>query len=175
MARNVNMVALTGNLTRDPELRAAGSTSVCSLGLAVNESYKDRNTGEFKEYTNFFEIEVWGAQGDACAQYLAKGRPIAVQGRLRFESWTDQTSQTKRSKVKVVASLVQFLGQGGGGGGRDFDPTGGEGQQQMYGTGGQQGGGGDWTATATDDDIPFVFLDDYSLDARCPGEHEHHA
>jgi single-strand DNA-binding protein len=97
-------------LTRDPELREAGSTSVCEMGLAVNERYKGRD-GEWTERANFFDIVVWGAQGESCAKYLEKGRQVAVQGRLRHETWETSEGQ-KRSKVRVVADRVQFLGGG---------------------------------------------------------------
>ena len=117
MSTNINVVVLTGNLTRDPELRSLPSgTSVCEMGLAVNEQYKDGASGEWLERANFFDVTVWGAQGENCAKYLAKGRPVAVHGRLRFESW--EKDGQKRSKVKVVADRVQFLGGRDDGGGR---------------------------------------------------------
>ena len=168
MARNINIVALTGNLTRDPELRSLPSgTSVCELGLAVNESFKNRNSGEWEERVNYFNVTVWGAQGEACAQYLQKGRPVAVDGRLRYESWEAQDG-SKRSTVKVVANQVQFLnardGSGGGGGGGDFRPepesdvpadTTGMAGGRAEG-GGQPSPSGAYGATGgPDDDIPF--------------------
>jgi single-strand DNA-binding protein len=176
MARNINSVTLTGNLTRDPELRALPSgTSVCELGIAVNESFKNRTTGEWEERANFFQITVWGAQGEACAQYLSKGRPVAVQGKLRYESWETQDGD-KRSRVKVVADTVQFLGSrdGGGNGGDGFDPepyrsdvpadtTGlnqtGSANTVAGGVPSEEGGGAPDPAAAygpsSDDDIPF--------------------
>jgi single-strand DNA-binding protein len=133
----VNVVVLVGNLTRDPELRATGGgTSVCRLGLAVNERTKDPTTGEWGERPNFFDIDVFGAQAETCAQYLTKGRQVAIEGRLRWRSWESQDGQ-KRSAVSVVANTVQFIGprdaggQGGsyggapsGSGGATFDNTG---------------------------------------------------
>lgn len=135
MPSSVNVVVLVGNLTRDPELRATGGgTSVCKLGIAVNERAKDPTTGEWGERPNFFDIDVFGAQAESCAQYLTKGRQIAVEGRLRWRSWESQDGQ-KRSAVSVVANTVQFIGPrepaGGGGdyarqseGGAPFDKTG---------------------------------------------------
>jgi len=129
VAGSVNVVVLVGNLTRDPELRAMPSgTSVCRLGLAVNERTKDPATGEWGERPNYFDIDVFGAQGENCAKYLAKGRQVAVEGRLRWRSWETQEGQ-KRSAVSVVANSVQFIGPrdggAGGGGGYGGDSQGG--------------------------------------------------
>ena len=159
MAGSVNVVVLVGNLTRDPELRATtGGTSVCRLGLAVNERTKDPTTGEWGERPNYFDIDVFGGMGESCAQYLTKGRQVAVEGRLRWRSWETQEGQ-KRSAVSVVANTVQFLGpreSGGQGGGWS-----GGGQA----AGGQSGGAGVNSAgldpakgdfaESGDDDIPF--------------------
>jgi len=127
VAGSVNVVVLVGNLTRDPELRAMPSgTSVCRLGLAVNERTKDPATGEWGERPNYFDIDVFGAQGENCAKYLTKGRQVAVEGRLRWRSWETQEGQ-KRSAVSVVANSVQFIGprDGGAGGGYGGDSQGG--------------------------------------------------
>jgi single-strand DNA-binding protein len=105
---NVNVVVISGNLTRDPELRSLPSgTSVGDLGIAVNERYKD-NTGEWVERANFFNVTVWGAQAENCARFLSKGRKVNVQGTLRYESWENEQGE-KRSAVKVVARSVEFL------------------------------------------------------------------
>ncbi len=110
MAGSVNVVVLVGNLTRDPELRATGGgTSVCSLRVAVNDRVKDPTSGEWGDKPNYFDVDVFGAQGERCAQYLAKGRQIAVEGRLRWREWESQDGQ-KRSAVSVVANNVQFIG-----------------------------------------------------------------
>jgi len=107
---SINRVTLVGNLTRDPELRTTpNGKSVCTLGLAVNERYKN-DTGEWVEKPNYFDIVVWGAQAENCSQYLSKGRQIAVDGRLSYRNWEAQDG-SKRSKVEVVANTVQFLGQ----------------------------------------------------------------
>ena len=124
---NINRVILTGNLTADPELSTIPSgTSVCRLRLAVNRRTKDQSTGEWSEKPNYFDIKVWGAQGENCAQYLSKGRPVAIDGRLEWSEWEAQDGG-KRSKVEVVADTVQFLGSRsdneGGGGGSGFKPT----------------------------------------------------
>jgi len=110
MAANINRVVLVGNLTKDPELRHTPSgTAVCSLRLAVNTRRKDSATGEWTEKPNYFDITVWGNQGESCAQYLAKGRPVAVDGRLEWREW-DAQDGTKRQAVEIIADSVQFLG-----------------------------------------------------------------
>ena len=112
---NINRVVLVGNLTRDPELRHTPSgTAVCSLRLAVNTRRKDGATGEWTEKPNYFDITVWGNQGENCAQYLAKGRPVAIDGRLEWREWEAQDG-TKRQAVEVIADSVQFLGGRGDG------------------------------------------------------------
>ena len=109
MARGIAHVTLVGNLTRDPELRQTPSgTSVCQLGVAVNSSYKD-SSGQWVEKPNFFDVVVWGTQGENCARYLAKGRQVAVDGRLDQRSW-DAQDGTKRSKVEIIADTVMFIG-----------------------------------------------------------------
>jgi single-strand DNA-binding protein len=121
-ATNINRVVLTGNLTRDPELRStAGGTSVCSMRLACNTRRRDAS-GEWVDKPNFFDITVWGAQGENCAQYLQKGRPVAVDGRLEWREWDDKEGN-KRQAVDIIADSVQFLGsrEGGENGGR-FTP-----------------------------------------------------
>lgn len=111
---NINRVIITGNLTRDPELRALPSgTEVCQLGVAVNGRRKNPQTNQWEEEPNFFDVTVFGAQGQNCAQYLSKGRPVAIDGRLRWSSWDDKNGGGKRSKVDIVAQTVQFLGARG--------------------------------------------------------------
>ena len=119
MAANINRVVLVGNLTRDPELRHTPSgMAVCSLRIAVNTRRKDGSTGEWTEKPNYFDITVWGNQGESCAQYLSKGRPVAVDGRLEWREWEAQDGSGKRQAVEIVADSVQFLG------GRDDAGTG---------------------------------------------------
>lgn len=114
MARSFNQVILMGNLTRDPELRTTPSgQSVCSFSLALNRSYKGAD-GDWKEATDFIDVVAWGPLGERVAQYMTKGRPALVNGRLQSRSW-EQDGQ-KRNKVEVVAQDVTFLGGPGGGG-----------------------------------------------------------
>ncbi len=113
MARSFNQVILMGNLTRDPELRSTPSgQSVCNFGLALNRSYKN-SEGEWVEATDFVDIVAWGPLGERVAQYLSKGRPALVNGRIQSRSW-EQDGQ-KRTKLEVVAFDVTFLGSPGGG------------------------------------------------------------
>ena len=94
-ATNINRVVLTGNLTRDPELRNTPSgTAVCSLRVAVQHAPQGQSTGEWVDKPNYFDVTVWGAQGENCAQYLAKGRPVAVDGRLEWREWEDKETAT---------------------------------------------------------------------------------
>src|SRR3954468_18662059 len=125
-ATNINRVVLTGNLTRDPELRNIPSSgnSVCSLRIAVNTRRRDQD-GQWVDKPNYFDVTVWGAQGENCAQYLQKGRPVAIDGRLEWREWQDQQGN-KRQSVDIIADSVQFLGSrggaadGGGGGSNGF-------------------------------------------------------
>jgi single-strand DNA-binding protein len=128
MARSFNQVILMGNLTRDPELRQTpGGQNVCSFSLALNRSYKGSD-GNWQEATDYIDVVAWGPLGERVAQYLSKGRPCLVNGRLQSRSWDDKETGAKRSKVEVVAQDVTFLGGpgeggGGGGGGESAAPT----------------------------------------------------
>lgn len=120
---NFNKVLLVGNLTRDPELKSTPSNqSVAQIGLAVNRNYQTKE-GEKREETTFVDCEAWGRTAEVMCQYLAKGRPVLVEGRLKLDQWQDKDGNN-RSKLKVVIENFQFLGgrgeggQGGGGGGQ---------------------------------------------------------
>jgi single-strand DNA-binding protein len=162
-ATNINRVIITGNLTRDPELRSTPSgMSVCSLRVACNTRRKDGASGEWVDKPNYFDVTIWGRQGENAAQYLSKGRPVALDGRLEWREFQDKDGN-KRQAVEIIADNVQFLSSpegfnGGGGGGNgfasqsdipvstdDFAPVG----------AGSGGGGGSGSSTAADDDIPF--------------------
>ena len=153
-ASNINRVTITGNLTRDPELRSLQSgTSVCKLRVAVNSRRKDGATGDWVDKPNYFDVTVWGAQGENCANYLFKGRPVAVDGRLDWREWEDKDGN-KRQSIEIIADTVQFLGSRDGGGessGNGFTPQSDvpadtsdfEGEKAGVGSG------------SGDDDIPF--------------------
>ncbi|MGK2937268.1 MAG: single-stranded DNA-binding protein [Solirubrobacteraceae bacterium] len=168
-ATNINRVIITGNLTADPDLRSLPSgTAVCKLRLAVNTRRKDGASGEWVDKPNYFDVTVWGKQGEIAAQYLSKGRPVAIDGRLEWREWQDQQGN-KRQSVEIVADSVQFLG-----GPRDDAPAGGGMGNGAYG---EQQSGDRFTppsdlpqhdqsdfapqpspvggGSAADDDIPF--------------------
>jgi single-strand DNA-binding protein len=147
MAANINRVVLVGNLTRDPELRhTPGGTPVCSLRIAVNSRRRD-DSGQWIDKPNYFSISVFGNQAESSAQYLSKGRPVAIDGRLDWREWQAQDG-SKRESVEIVAESVQFLGgrgdgEGGGfGGGNQFVPAGAGTENADF-------------PSAADDDIPF--------------------
>jgi len=145
---NLNKVMLIGNLTRDPELRYIQSgTAVLDLGLAVNRRVRSGDT--WTDEAAFIDVTVWGKQAENCAEYLSKGRPVFVEGHLKFDQWEDKKTGDKRSKLRVTAENVQFLG------GR---PGGGEGGGRGGGGGSRSGGPPPQTqpeTELTDDDIPF--------------------
>jgi single-strand DNA-binding protein len=119
-ATNINRVIITGNLTTDPELRSLPSgTSVCKLRVACNTRRKDNSTGEWVDKPNYFDVTVWGAQGENCARYLSKGRPVAIDGRLEWREWEQEGH--KRQAIDIIADAVQFLSsprdEGGAGNG----------------------------------------------------------
>ncbi len=151
MARGIAHVTLVGNLTRDPELRQLPSgSSVCKLGVAVNSSIKD-SSGQWQEKANFFDVTVWGQQGENCARYLSKGRQVAVDGRLEQRSWEAQDG-SKRSAVEIIADTVMFIGGQGEGGGA---ATGGRSDRDQAPA--KSGGDSDFRDIdfEDEDDIPF--------------------
>jgi single-strand DNA-binding protein len=109
-AQNVNVVVLSGNLTRDPELRhTEGGTTVCELRIAVNGRRKNES-GAWVDKPNFFNVVVFGGLAENCGNYLAKGRPVAIEGRLDHQEWDAKDGSGKRQAVKIIANTVQFLG-----------------------------------------------------------------
>jgi single-strand DNA-binding protein len=121
-----NKVILLGNLTRDPEVRyTPKGTAVTDLGLAVNRTYTADN-GEKREEVTFVDVTFWGRTAEVAGEYLKKGRPVFVEGRLQLDSWDDKTSGQKRSKLKVIGENMQMLGSPrGAGGGAGGDEEGG--------------------------------------------------
>lgn len=114
---NINRVIITGNLTRDPELNTLQSgATVCDLRVAVNGRRKDQQSGEWVDKPNYFNVKVWGPQGENAAKYLAKGRQVAIDGRLDWREWEDGQGN-KRQTVDIIADSVQFLGTREGGSG----------------------------------------------------------
>jgi single-strand DNA-binding protein len=122
---NINRVIITGNLTRDPELGTLPSsgTPVCSLRIACNGRRRNDASGQWEDVPNYFDVTVWGQQGENCHKYLSKGRGIAVDGRLRWREWTSKEGQ-KRQSVDIIADNVQFLGgRDDAGNGNGFSST----------------------------------------------------
>jgi len=112
-----NKVILAGNLTRDPELRyTPKGSAVCKIGLAVNRTWKTES-GETKEEVAFIDVEAWGRQGEVIAQYMRKGRPLLIEGRLKLDTWEDKTTHQKQSKLKVVLESFSFIDSKGPEGG----------------------------------------------------------
>ena len=169
----VNRVILVGNLGKDPEVRyTSGGQAVANLRIATSRSWTDKQSGQRKEETEWHDVEVWGKQAEQCGEYLAKGRQVYVEGRLKTDKWQDKQTNQERSKVKVVAETVRFLGgrgaggaggasgAGGGGGagggasrpgGDDMGPPPGDMDDGSHGSGGGGAGGGG----NGPDDIPF--------------------
>jgi single-strand DNA-binding protein len=108
---NVNVVVVTGNLTRDPEFRSTdGGTAVCQMRIAVNGRRKDAESGRWVDKANYLDVAVFGPQADTCATYLTKGRAIAIEGRLDWREWDAKDGSGRRQAVQIIASTVQFLG-----------------------------------------------------------------
>ncbi len=160
-----NKVLLMGNLTRDIELKhIAGNQAVAEIGLAVNRRYRTKE-GEDREETTFVDCEAWGRTAEVMKQYLSKGRPVFVEGRLKLDQWTDKDGQ-KRSKLRVVVENFQFIGGPGGG---DGAPNRGSGSSQhesggSSGSSGSAGSSGSFAGGSSsheshvptpDEDIPF--------------------
>jgi single-strand DNA-binding protein len=118
---SINRVVISGNLTRDPELRSTPSgMAVLQLGIAVNDRRKNPQSGEWEDVPNFFDVVVFGQRGESVSKFLSKGSKIAVEGKLRWSSWDDKTTGAKRSKVEIIADDIEFMssrGEGGGSGG----------------------------------------------------------
>jgi single-strand DNA-binding protein len=137
-----NKVILLGNLTRDPQVKYTPSGSaVAEIGLAVNRYWFDKQTNSRREETTFVDVTLWGRDAEVAGEYLAKGRPVLIEGRLQLDTWDDKTTGQKRSKLRVVGERMQLLGsrgEGGGGGG-------------TRGGGGGYAGGGGGPAEAADE------------------------
>ena len=156
---NFNKVILLGNLTRDPEVRyTPKGTAVAEVGLAINRFIPASDGGEKREETTFVDVTLWGRTAEIAGEYLKKGRPVLIEGRLQLDTWDDKTSGQKRSKLKVVGESMQLLGGKPGGGG------GGDGGDSEEGAGGERSSSRPKSsapppkpaaAEPDDDEIPF--------------------
>lgn len=164
MAGSFNKVMLMGNLTRDVEIRHTPSnTAVGNFGIAVNRRYKTQS-GEQREEVTFVDCEAWGRTAEVMAQYLVKGRPVFIEGRLKLDQWEDKNGGGKRSKLSVVVENFQFVDSGQSQGGGASGSGGGGGGYARSGAGAGGGGGGRSTGgydgndsgpQIDHDDIPF--------------------
>ena len=165
-----NKVILVGNLTRDPQVRyTTGGTAVAEIGMAVSRQWFDKQSNQKKEETTFVDVTLWGRQAEVAGEYLAKGRPVLIEGRLQLDQWDDKETGQKRSKLRVVGETMQMLGSRGDGGGGGRSSQGGQsgGYQGSspgvgYAGGGSSGGGNygeepsfDSPSGPPSDEVPF--------------------
>ena len=121
---SINRVNITGNLTRDPELRStAGGMAVLGFGVAVNDRRKNQQTGQFEDYPNFVDCTMFGNRAEALSRILRKGMKVAIEGKLRYSSWEDKNGGGRRSKLEVIPDEVELLSQ---------NPNAQQGQPQQY-------------------------------------------
>ena len=147
MAASLNKVLLMGNLTRDPELKfTPNGKAVCDLGMAINDSYKAQD-GTIKETVTYVDVEVWGRTAENCKQYLAKGRPVFVEGQLKLDQW--EKDGKKYSRLKVRGERIQFLGGG------QRTEGGAAPQRPASGQAAPQPASGERPPPSDEDDIPF--------------------
>lgn len=145
-----NKVILVGNLTRDPEVRyLASGTALCEIGLAVNEKWKDKASGDMKEKVTFIDITLWGRTAEIAGEYLAKGKSVMIEGKLDLDTWDDKETGKKRQKLKVTGQNLVMLG------GRS-DSTGGQKEESSRPSSG--GVSADTSSAQADpwaEDVPF--------------------
>lgn len=156
-----NKVILMGNLTRDPQVRyTPKGTAVTEIGLAVNRVWFDKQSNSKKEEVTFVDITLWGREAEVAGEYLSKGKPVMIEGRLQLDTWDDKESGQKRSKLRVVCEHMQMLGaRGDGGGGGGYRSSGGGGEEHSGGfpeePRGEPSGSSYSGSSAPDDDVPF--------------------
>jgi single-strand DNA-binding protein len=150
-----NKVILAGNLTRDPELRyTPKGTAVARIGLAINRTWKSE-TGETKEEVTFVDVDAWGRQAEVIAQYLRKGRPLLMEGRLKFDQWEDKNTHQKQSKLRVVLESFSFIDSKGAGEGAGGPPDAQRPRAASPSTPATVPAGAPDAAPPEEDDVPF--------------------
>ena len=148
---NYNKVILMGNLTRDPDVKyTSGGTAIAKLGMAINRTWTNKE-GQKQEETTFVDVDAFGRQAEVIGQYLKKGRPVMIEGRLKLDQWDDKQTGQKRSKLGVTLEGFQFLDSGGGGGGGN----GGGGYSQGNAPAASSGSSAPSASLPEDDDVPF--------------------
>lgn len=154
---SINRVVISGNLTRDPELRAtSGGTQVLSFGVAVNDRRRNQQTGQWEDYPNYIDCTMFGARADALSRYLSKGTKVAIEGKLRWSQW--ERDGQKRSKIEVIVDELEFMSsRNDGSGARQYSPAP---AQNQYAPAGQYAPATsapviDSTSSMYDEDIPF--------------------
>ncbi|MCA9035425.1 MAG: single-stranded DNA-binding protein [Planctomycetaceae bacterium] len=163
-----NKVILVGNLTRDPEVRyTTGGTAVTELGMAVSRQWTDKGSNERKEETTFVDVTLWGRTAEIAGEYLSKGRPVLIEGRLQLDQWEDRETGQKRSKLKVVGESMHMLGGRNDSGSGGAPQSAGQGRpasnRSSIGAGGDEDHSGGRSPDQTfyddvpssDDDVPF--------------------
>ena len=152
---NFNKVILAGNLTRDPELRyTPKGTAIARIGIAINRTWKDES-GQNKEEVTFVDVDAWGRQAEVISQYLKKGRPILMEGRLKLDQWEDKNTHQKQSKLRVVLENFQFLDSGRADGSAPVD-SGGRSRPTAAPAGAPAANGPEADAQPPEeDDVPF--------------------
>jgi len=155
-----NKVILMGNLTRDPVVRyTPKGTAVTEIGLAINRTWFDKASNSRKESVTFVDVTLWGREAEVAGEYLSKGRPVMIEGRLELDSWDDKDSGQKRSKLKVVCEHMQMLGGrgegGGGGGGAPARSSSRGGGGDSYGAPSEPDYGDPSGGDFIDDEVPF--------------------
>ena len=153
---SVNKVILIGNCTRDPEVRyTPKGTAVADIGMAMNR-YFSSDGGEKREETTFVDVTLWGRQAEVAGEYLKKGRPVYIEGRLQLDSWDDKNTGQKRTKLKVVGEQMQLLGSREGGGGSSPQQREENAQSNQSAPESSEGNdGAQFETDSEEDDIPF--------------------
>ncbi len=152
---SINKVIVTGNLTRDAELRSTPSgAQLLNVGIAVNDRRRNRQTDQWEDYANFFDCTMWGERAQKIAQYLTKGTKVAIEGRLHYSAWDDKNTGQRRSKVDITITDIEFMSSRNSGNGGGMGSSGG------YAGGAQQQSSDTYPQAATpsaynDEDIPF--------------------
>lgn len=151
-----NKVILVGNLTRDPQVRyTPRGSAVAEIGLAVNRVWFDKQTNSKKEEVTFIDVTLWARDAEVAGEYLSKGKPVLIEGRLQLDTWDDKESGQKRSKLRVVCEHMQMLGSRGDGGGGGASRSSSRGGDESSGSYSHESADEAPMTNTPDDDVPF--------------------